>query len=565
MHARRPADAVRLSLGVPRATGLLPHLAGPPDMTMSSVQRRQQRHAAHLRRAVGAERHAPAQRLSAATDTDLAHHAVLLETLQQTLPLIPMVLPPQVRPRHGRPTHQIWIVPAQAPDGPGARLVVLRSGLLTPEPNVHEATQVCHWIQARKKPGRNWHARHHARQDVPHVAFARAADADRLLGILAWALPTLEHFPHALVDSQLVEDVKSENGARHHDVHAHHKSPHKRHLKGLTERPVRGQKHTEQLRGNLRTPLIGHAIALQCIGIIVLRRRGNLLLLLQGGRVQLVPPLLLAPPRRRCPPPRSAFCGGARLVKLPHRVERGLRVQRRWPAMPLAVRGKVRQPALLIVLRLLARPVPVLHAPRLVGYQPIALAVQRHLQFRAQALVETLEAARAHVAQPNREQTFARTGVGGVALRPAPVLLHERLHLVNALPRRPPLPRAPVHQLVEARAVLLAQLVLAHAHIVDPPRELCFLLVLRPSLRQFLQHVHVLLDAVQHRAGARVPRLLPVHEGVEPLAPLRGQHVLTFADIMDPCAERGLALQWSATVLGHVALQGAQHLLHVIP
>eukprot|EP00959_Pyramimonas_sp_CCMP1952_P101597 2125662-Pyramimonas_sp.AAC.1 len=56
------------------------------------------------------------------------------------------------------------------------------------------------------------------------------------------------------------------------------------------------------------------------------------------------------------------------------------------------------------------------------------------------------------------------------ALRPSPVPPHESLHLEHALLRRPPLPRAPVHQCIEPLLVLIIQLVVASADIIDPPR-----------------------------------------------------------------------------------------------
>ena len=169
------------------------------------------------------------------------------------------------------------------------------------------------------------------------------------------------------------------------------------------------------------------------------------------------------------------------------------------------------------------------------------------------------------MADPPREQVLARAAAVRAALRRAPVLLHERFDLEHALPRLPPPPRLPVHQRIEARLVLLVELDMTRADVVDPLGELCLLLVLRPALRQLVEHVHVLLDAVQHRAGARTPRLPPVHELVEPRSALRGQHILALGHIMNPPAQSGLLLRRNAVVLLHVARQCAQHLLRVIP
>ena len=52
------------------------------------------------------------------------------------------------------------------------------------------------------------------------------------------------------------------------------------------------------------------------------------------------------------------------------------------------------------------------------------------------------------------------------------------------------------------------------------------------------EHLHVLLDAVQHRAGARAPHLPPVHELVEPRAPLGGQLMLSMTHIFHTLAQR---------------------------
>merc|ERR1712113_1367443 len=202
------------------------------------------------------------------------------------------------------------------------------------------------------------------------------------------------------------------------------------------------------------------------------------LLLGRGGALQLLLPLLLQPPRLHVPGASAPRRGGGLGEALPQLVEGILHVQRRRAFVPLPVHGEVRQPPLLVVHGLLARPPLVLRAPRLQRSEPNALRIQRHLQLRAPALVEAPDTALAHVFNPLGKHALAGPTVGGVAPRPAPVLLHERLHLQHALLRAPPLPRAPVHERVEARLVLLAQLVLALGDVVNPPRELRLLLVL---------------------------------------------------------------------------------------
>ena len=57
-----------------------------------------------------------------------------------------------------------------------------------------------------------------------------------------------------------------------------------------------------------------------------------------------------------------------------------------------------------------------------------AIRVQRRLQLRAPALVQALEALRAHVLDPSRKDTFPRIIVVTEALRPSPVPLHPISH-----------------------------------------------------------------------------------------------------------------------------------------
>ena len=214
---------------VPRLPRGLAHLPPPPDLALSGVQGRQERHATRLGAAVGAQRRAPAQRLAAAAHPDLALHAVLLEPVKQALPLLPGLL--HVRRRHRRPAQQVRVLPAQAPDGSRPRLIVVRRGLVAPQADLHQAQEVRHRVHAREETRRDGDIRHHARQNVPHVALTHSANAERglaLLGNLCPLLPQAQRRGNLLAGRESAEDAEAEGGARLQRAHERNQSPRER-------------------------------------------------------------------------------------------------------------------------------------------------------------------------------------------------------------------------------------------------------------------------------------------------------------------------------------------------